>query len=126
MKKRSIAIRGSMLKNPTHPGMFARVGSSSESTSSLTLALLTLFVISFALHAWGGAREYSQEQLAHGGEAVSTLEFLTTSQFWFESFQNWQSEFLAVASLAWLSVFLRQRGSPESKPVAAPHFETGS
>lgn len=93
---------------------------------SLTLALLLLFLISFALHAWGGAREYSQEQIAHGGEAVSTFTFLMTSQFWFQSFQNWQSEFLAVASLAWLSVFLRQRGSPESKPVAAPHSETGS
>jgi hypothetical protein len=93
---------------------------------SLTLALFILFLISFAIHAWGGAREYNQEQLAHGGETVSTFDFLTTSQFWFQSFQNWQSEFLAVASIAWLSVFLRQRGSPESKPVAAPHRETGS
>ena len=93
---------------------------------SLTLSLFLLFLVCFALHAWGGAHEYSEEQLAHGGEAVSTWNFLRTSEFWFQSFQNWQSEFLAVASLAWLSVFLRQRGSPESKPVAAPHSETGS
>jgi hypothetical protein len=93
---------------------------------SLTLALLFMFLVSWALHAWGGAREYSQQQLAHGGKAVSTVGFLGRSEFWFQSFQNWQSEFLAVASLAWLSVFLRQRGSPESKPVAAPHSETGS
>jgi Domain of unknown function (DUF6766) len=94
--------------------------------NSLTLALLSLFVISFAFHLWGGAREYSQEQVEHGEAAVSTFEFLRSSEFWFQSFQNWQSEFLAVASIAWLSVFLRQRGSPESKPVAAPHRETGS
>ena len=92
---------------------------------SLALALLLLFLISFLLHAIGGAREYSQEQLAHGGQAVSTVEFLRTSEFWFQSFQNWQSEFLAVFSLVVLSIFLRQRGSPESKPVAAAHSETG-
>ena len=94
--------------------------------NSLSAALLLLFLISFVLHAYGGAREYSQEQLAHGGEAVSMLTFMTTSSFWFQSFQNWQSEFLAVASLAALSIFLRQKGSPESKPVAAPHRKTGS
>ena len=93
---------------------------------SLSASLLLLFAISFVLHAYGGAREYSQEQLAHGGEAVSMLGFMTTSSFWFQSFQNWQSEFLAVASLAVLSIFLRQKGSPESKPVAAPHYKTGS
>jgi hypothetical protein len=93
---------------------------------SLSLALFLLFLGAFVMHAWGGARGYSEEQVAHGGEAVSTWTFLGTSRFWFESFQNWQSEFLAVASLAWLSIFLRQRGSPESKPVAAPHSETGS
>ena len=85
-----------------------------------------LFFASWALHAAGGARAYSEEQLAHGGQAVSMLGYITTSQFWFESFQNWQSEFLAVAAIVWASVYLRQRGSPESKPVAAPHVETGT
>jgi hypothetical protein len=93
---------------------------------SLSIALLLLFLFSFLLHAIGGAREYSQEQIAHGGQAVSTAEFLRTSEFWFQSFQNWQSEFLAVFSIVVLSVVLRQRGSPESKPVAAPHAETGT
>ena len=92
---------------------------------SLTLALLTLFAISFLLHAEGGAREYSQEQLEHGGEAVSMVNYMGTSRFWFESFQNWQSEFLSVGVLIVLSIFLRQRGSPESKPVAETHSETG-
>ncbi len=73
-----------------------------------------------------GDPQYNEEQLEHGEQAVSLLQFVTTSQFWYESFQNWQSEFLSVGVLAVLSIFLRQRGSPESKPVAAPHAETGS
>lgn len=93
---------------------------------SLTTALLLLFLFSFGFHAWGGARAYSQEQVSHGGSPVSMLEFMETAQFWFQSFQNWQSEFLSVATLAALSIFLRQRGSPESKPVAAAHYETGA
>jgi hypothetical protein len=92
---------------------------------SLTIALLLLFAISFFLHAQGGAREYSQEQLEHGGEAVSMGAYIGTSRFWFESFQNWQSEFLSVGALIVLSIFLRQRGSPESKPVHEPHWKTG-
>jgi hypothetical protein len=92
---------------------------------SLSLAFLLLFFVSFALHAAGGAREYSEEQVLHGGEAVSTLEYVATARFWFESFQNWQSEFLAIGSMVVLSIFLRQQGSPESKPVDAPHGETG-
>ncbi len=93
---------------------------------SLTIALLGLFLLSIALHAVGGVMQYNEEQLEHGEQAVSLLGFVGTSQFWYESFQNWQSEFLAVGTLAVLSIFLRQRGSPESKPIAAPHAETGS
>jgi hypothetical protein len=92
---------------------------------SLSIALLLLFVLSFALHAVGGVVEYNAEQLAHGGAAISTLAYLGTARFWFESFQNWQSEFLAVGALVVLTIFLRERGSPQSKPVAAPHSETG-
>ena len=93
---------------------------------SLASALFALFAVSFLLHAAGGAREYSSEQLAHGGSAIGTFAYMTTSRFWFESFQNWQSEFLAVGALVVLSIYLRQRGSPESKPVAASHAETGT
>jgi hypothetical protein len=92
---------------------------------SLTIALFSIFVLSFALHAVTGAGAYSAEQLAHGGTAVSPIGYLGTSQFWYESLQNWQSEFLAVGALVVLSIFLRQRGSPESKGVAAPHSQTG-
>ena len=77
------------------------------------------------MHAIGGARAHNEEQLAHGGE-LSVMEYLGSSRFWFESFQNWQSEFLAIAMMVVLRIFLRQRGSPESKPVDAPHRQTGS
>ena len=93
---------------------------------SLSIAFLALFLVSFWLHAVGGARQHSAEELLHGGTAVSVPEYIATSQFWFESFQNWQSEFLALVSMVVLSIWLRQRGSPESKPVDAPHSHTGS
>jgi hypothetical protein len=93
---------------------------------SLTIALFTLFAVSFTLHAITGSAEYSAEQLTHGGQAVSAIGYLGTSQFWFESFQNWQSEFMSIVALTVLAIFLRQHGSPESKPVDAPHAETGS
>jgi hypothetical protein len=93
--------------------------------NSLFLAFLALFFAAFALHAVGGAREYNHEQLLHDSTTVSTLQYIATSQFWFESFQNWQSEFLALLSIVTLSIVLRQRGSPESKPVASAHSKTG-
>jgi hypothetical protein len=112
--------------NPRAPGPVRRGGLSLKLYEhSLSLAFCALFLLSFVVHALGGAREFSAEQVAHGGQPVTTLTFLGTSRFWFESFQNWQSEFLAVASIVLLSVYLRERGSPESKPVAAPHDETG-
>lgn len=93
--------------------------------NSLGLAFLLLFLLSFYLHALGGAGEYSQEQLEHGGQAVTTFGYMATSRFWFESLQNWQSEFLAIGAMVVLTIFLRQKGSPESKPVDAPHSQTG-
>ena len=92
---------------------------------SLSTAFFLLFALSFAMHALSGAREYSQDQMEHGEPAVSTLQYLGTSQFWFESFQNWQSEFFSIGVIIVLSIFLREKGSPESKPVDAPHSETG-
>ena len=93
---------------------------------SLSLAFLLLFLISFVLHAVGGAGEYNQAQREHGKTSqVSTIGYMGTSRFWFESMQNWQSEFLAVGSMVVLTIFLRQRGSAESKPVDAPHSHTG-
>jgi hypothetical protein len=91
---------------------------------SLSIALFALFFFSFALHAVGGLRLFNEEQLQHGQQAVGLWQYVTGSQFWFESFQNWQSEFLSVGVLVVLSIFLRQKGSPESKPVHASHRET--
>lgn len=93
--------------------------------NSLSLAFFFLFLASVWLHAKGGAEVYSIEQQQEGKPTVSTIEYMSTTRFWFESFQNWQSEFLSIVSIVGLSIFLRQKGSPESKPVDASHDETG-
>jgi hypothetical protein len=93
--------------------------------NSLLLAFVVLFLLSIVGHAFGGVAEYNEELEAHGEQAESTLEFVTSSDFWFQSFQNWQSEFLAVGSIVVLTIFLRQKGSPESKPVHAANWRTG-
>jgi hypothetical protein len=92
---------------------------------SLGLAFIALFLASWCGHALGGFAEFAEEARAHGEPAPALVDYVTSSRFWFESFQNWQSEFLAIASMVWLAVYLRQRYSPESKPVHAPHHETG-
>jgi Domain of unknown function (DUF6766) len=92
---------------------------------SLGITFVLLFLISLVGHALGGYAEYAADQMSHHQLRPSLTDYLTSSRFWFESFQNWQSEFLAIASMVWLAVYLRQRGSPESKPVHAPHDETG-
>ena len=93
---------------------------------SLLITFVVLFVASFLLHARGGARVYAEAQAEHGQPMqVSIWRYMRTSQFWFESLQNWQSEFLAVLSIVVLTIFLRQHGSPESKPVDASHKDTG-
>lgn len=93
---------------------------------SLSLAFLLLFLASFLLHGISGLGRYNDEQAAHGLPPISLPAYLATAQFWFESFQNWQSEFLAIASMVVLSIFLREKGSPESKDVEAPHSHTGA
>jgi succinate dehydrogenase hydrophobic anchor subunit len=95
--------------------------------NSLSLAFLLFFLISICMHAVAGARVYNEDQMEHGeAERVSAVQYAATSRFWFESLQNWQSEFLAIAAMVTLSIYLRQRGSPESKPVDSPHEQTGS
>lgn len=93
---------------------------------SLGLALFTLFLLSFALHWWNSADSAAAEALRHGETPSGHLAYLADPQLWFESFQNWQSEFLSTAVLVVLSIWLRQRESPESKAVAAPHEATGA
>jgi hypothetical protein len=93
---------------------------------SLTLVLGGLFVMSFALHAVTGLDKFNDEAREHASPTVSLFGYLSSSTFWFESFQNWQSEFLSVAAIVVLSIFLRQKDSPESKPVHAAHAQTGT
>jgi hypothetical protein len=93
--------------------------------NSLTIAFVLLFLGSMVLHAMSGARLHSEQEVAAGKPPVDTWEYLGTPRFWFESFQNWQSEFLAILSMVVLTIWLRQRNSPESKPVEASHRETG-
>ncbi|PJJ48652.1 DUF6766 family protein [Hymenobacter chitinivorans] len=92
---------------------------------SLSLAFFLLFFASVWLHAKGGAGVYNVEQKQYGKPQISTIEYMGTTRFWFESFQNWQSEFLSIVSIVGLSIFLRQQGSPQSKPVDASYDETG-
>lgn len=93
--------------------------------NSLGIALFSIFALSFFLHAVGGVMAANQEAVWHGGELMTLWGYLASSQFWFESFQNWQSEFLSVGALLVLAIYLRQRGSPESKPIGAPNSQTG-
>lgn len=81
-------------------------------SNSLCIGFFLLFILAAAIHAFGGRAEYNEEQLEHGLPTASFWEFLGTSEYWFQSFQNWQSEFLAVLSIVVLSIFLRQEGSP--------------
>jgi hypothetical protein len=91
----------------------------------LSIALVSLFVVSFWLHLAGSTQRSNEEALRHGRPPQTMVETLADAEFWYESFQNWQSEFLSIAVLIVLGIFLRERGSPESKPVAAPHHVTG-
>lgn len=89
---------------------------------SLSIALFFLFLVSFALHAYGSFQNYLIEQHAFKQVPKPFSEFLFDSKIWFESFQNWQSEFLSVFTIVILSIFLRHQGSPESKPVDMAHL----
>jgi hypothetical protein len=93
--------------------------------NSLGLAFVLMFLLSWMGHAYGGYYEFAEDQVALAHPLPVFSDYLTSSRFWFESFQNWQSEFLSIAAMVWLAVYLRQRHSPESKPVHAPHDETG-
>ena len=88
--------------------------------NSLLLAFLVLFLLSMLGHALGGLAAFNVEQQNHGQQTVSLLSFATSAEFWFQSFQNWQSEFLAVGSIVVLTVVLRQRGSAESNLSPPP------
>ena len=89
-------------------------------SNSLLLAMTLIFALSWLAQSLAGRNVFNDEQRSHGEAPLSWLEYVGTSDFWEATFQNWQSEFLAVGSFAVLTIYLRQRGSPESKPVGAP------
>jgi hypothetical protein len=93
---------------------------------SLSLAFAVLFLVSFWLHLDSSRVLYNQQRAWAGRPPLSLSAHFASARFWFESFQNWQSEFLAILSMVVLTIFLREKGSPESKPVEAPHSETGA
>jgi hypothetical protein len=94
-------------------------------SNSLVLVMGAIWVASWLGQSVTGRVVYNADQLDHQEAAVSWARYVTTSDFWNRTLQNWQSEFLAVGSMAVLAIYLRQRGSPESKPVGAPHDSTG-
>ncbi|MET0166804.1 MAG: DUF6766 family protein [Vicinamibacterales bacterium] len=94
--------------------------------NSLVIAFTVLFIGSTVGHAFGGLAEHNADLRQHGEASMTLWNYVTGADFWYESLQNWQSEFLAVLSIVVLTIWLRQKGSPESKPVAAPHAATGS
>ena len=94
-------------------------------SNSLLIAMLVVFLGSWLAQSLTGWTQFNQDQAEHGEHAVSWLAYVGSSTFWEGTLQNWQSEFLAVGSFAVLTVYLRQRGSPESKPVGTPHDSTG-
>ena len=93
---------------------------------SLGLTLVSLFLISFGFHWYFSALQAAEEAALHRQAPEPLLAYLASPQLWFESFQNWQSEFLSAAVLVVLSIWLRQTNSPESKAVNAPHDQTGT
>lgn len=93
--------------------------------NSLTIALLLLFALSFCFHLWGSWLDENEQLALEKQPPIGLFSYLIRARFWFESFQNWQSEFLSVFAIIVLSIFLRQKGSSQSKPVDAPHTQTG-
>lgn len=92
-------------------------------SNSLAIAFFFLFLLSFAIHLYGSWKDYNHQQEISGEPRTSVISYLGHNRFWFESFQNWQSEFLSVAAIVVFTIFLRQKGSPQSKPVDATDSE---
>ena len=95
-------------------------------SNSLVIVMAVIWIGSWFGQSVTGRSAYNADQLAHGQAALGWWQYVGTAEFWEETLQNWQSEFLAVGTMVVFSIYLRQRGSPESKPVGAPHTETAS
>jgi hypothetical protein len=93
-------------------------------SNSLLLVMGTIFALSWLAQSLAGVVVYNSENAEHAQAAIGWLEYLATPDFWNRTLQNWQSEFLAVGTMIAFSIFLRQRGSSESKPVGSPHYQS--
>jgi hypothetical protein len=107
---------------------WARVGGwrTSVYSTSFLLVMAPIFLLSWLVQSLTGLNAFNDEQREHGEPTVSWLTYLDRADFWENTLQNWQSEFLAVGTMVVFTIYLRQRGSPESKPVGAAHNETGT
>jgi hypothetical protein len=94
-------------------------------SNSLVLVMASIWLTSWFAQLLTGRIEYNAKQLDHHLDDLSLAQYAGSSDFWNRTLQNWQSEFLAIASMVVFSIWLRQRGSPESKPVGEPHVSTG-
>jgi hypothetical protein len=94
--------------------------------NSLLLVMTAIFFLSWGGQSLNNWRFENQERTEHGDAPIGWGEYVLTADFWERTLQNWQSEFLAVGTMAVFTIYLRQRGSPESKPVGSPHDETAS
>ena len=94
-------------------------------SNSLLIVMTTIWLLSWLAQSIAGSSAYNADQLDHQSAPLSWSAYIATSDFWNLTLQNWQSEFLAVGSMAVLSIYLRERGSPESKPVGTSHDATG-
>ncbi|SFT79311.1 DUF6766 family protein [Arthrobacter sp. ov118] len=95
-------------------------------SNSLGMTMGLIFLLSWLVQSIAGNSNYNQEQIQNFQRPVSWPEYIASPEFWNRTLQNWQSEFLAVGSMVVLSIYLRQRGSPESKPVGCAHDDTGT
>jgi hypothetical protein len=93
---------------------------------SLSISLFLLFLISFILHLYGSLKDHNQDKVLEGLQPDTWTSYIGQARFWFESFQNWQSEFLSIAAIVLFTVWFREKGSPESKPVDMPNDENPS
>lgn len=117
--------RAGAFAEPDSPGLIRRGGwRAGLYSASLTVVMATVFLLSWAAQAVAGRVAFNELRLRDQLDPLSLDQYLVSPDFWVRTLQNWQSELLAVGSMAIFAVFLRQRGSPESKPAGAPHSET--
>ena len=94
-------------------------------SSSLLIVMAVIFFASWLVQSISGQASFNEDRLRNLQDPISWTAYVASADFWSRTLQNWQSEFLAVGSMAVLSIYLRQRGSSQSKPVGQPHDSTG-